>query len=166
MGRGSAVRATAPNAPGSSERKYLREVVSGEFLCMGGLGFKPPGFRKGGRYPAMVMIHGGPQGMTGDSFHPRWNLQMFAAKGYDATTVDEVAGAADVSRRTLFRYFPSKESLVFHDTEERLGRFRAALDEAVAEGETAFGATRRGLIVLAADYMADREGFVVRQQIV
>jgi dipeptidyl aminopeptidase/acylaminoacyl peptidase len=43
---------------------------------------KPPGFRKGGRYPAMVMIHGGPQGMTGDSFHPRWNLQMFAAKGY------------------------------------------------------------------------------------
>ena len=43
---------------------------------------KPPGFRKGGRYPALVMIHGGPQGMTGDSFHPRWNLQMFAAKGY------------------------------------------------------------------------------------
>jgi dipeptidyl aminopeptidase/acylaminoacyl peptidase len=30
----------------------------------------------------MVMIHGGPQGMTGDSFHPRWNLQMFASRGY------------------------------------------------------------------------------------
>ena len=43
---------------------------------------KPPGFRKGRRYPAMVMIHGGPQGMTGDSFHPRWNLQMFASRGY------------------------------------------------------------------------------------
>jgi dipeptidyl aminopeptidase/acylaminoacyl peptidase len=43
---------------------------------------KPPGFRRGRRYPALVMIHGGPQGMTGDSFHPRWNLQMFAAKGY------------------------------------------------------------------------------------
>ena len=43
---------------------------------------KPPGFRKGRRYPAMLMIHGGPQGMTGDSFHPRWNLQMFAARGY------------------------------------------------------------------------------------
>ncbi len=43
---------------------------------------KPPGFKKGRRYPAMVMIHGGPQGMTGNSFHPRWNLQMFAAKGY------------------------------------------------------------------------------------
>jgi dipeptidyl aminopeptidase/acylaminoacyl peptidase len=43
---------------------------------------KPPGFRGGRRYPAMVMIHGGPQGMTGDSFHPRWNLQMFASPGY------------------------------------------------------------------------------------
>ena len=43
---------------------------------------KPPGFRAGRRYPAMVMIHGGPQGMTGDDFHPRWNLQMFASRGY------------------------------------------------------------------------------------
>jgi dipeptidyl aminopeptidase/acylaminoacyl peptidase len=43
---------------------------------------KPPGFRQGTRYPAVVIIHGGPQGMTGDSFHPRWNLQMFAAQGY------------------------------------------------------------------------------------
>jgi len=43
---------------------------------------KPPGFKKGHKYPAMLMIHGGPQGMTGNSFHPRWNLQMFAARGY------------------------------------------------------------------------------------
>lgn len=43
---------------------------------------KPPGFQKGRRYPALVMIHGGPQGATGDDFHPRWNLQMFAAQGY------------------------------------------------------------------------------------
>jgi len=43
---------------------------------------RPPGFKKGRKYPAMMMIHGGPQGMTGDSFHPRWNLQMFASRGY------------------------------------------------------------------------------------
>ncbi len=43
---------------------------------------KPPGFQKGRRYSALVIIHGGPQGMTGDDFHPRWNLQMFAAQGY------------------------------------------------------------------------------------
>jgi dipeptidyl aminopeptidase/acylaminoacyl peptidase len=42
---------------------------------------KPPGFVRGKRYPALVMLHGGPQGATGDDFHPRWNLQMFAAAG-------------------------------------------------------------------------------------
>lgn len=43
---------------------------------------KPPGFDAKRRYPAMVMVHGGPQGMTGDAMHPRWNLQMFASRGY------------------------------------------------------------------------------------
>lgn len=43
---------------------------------------KPPDFRPGRRYPMVVMIHGGPQGMSGDSFHPRWNAQLFAAPGY------------------------------------------------------------------------------------
>jgi dipeptidyl aminopeptidase/acylaminoacyl peptidase len=42
---------------------------------------KPPGFVAGKRYPAIMIIHGGPQGMTGDDFHPRWNLQMLAAAG-------------------------------------------------------------------------------------
>jgi dipeptidyl aminopeptidase/acylaminoacyl peptidase len=43
---------------------------------------KPPGFRPGRRYPVLLMIHGGPQGMSGDSWHPRWNAQLFAAPGY------------------------------------------------------------------------------------
>jgi dipeptidyl aminopeptidase/acylaminoacyl peptidase len=43
---------------------------------------KPPGFRPGRRYPLLVILHGGPQGMMGDEWHWRWNYQMFAAKGY------------------------------------------------------------------------------------
>ncbi len=43
---------------------------------------RPPGARPGQRLPALVMIHGGPQGMTGADFHPRWNLAMFASAGY------------------------------------------------------------------------------------
>ncbi|MDT7591250.1 MAG: hypothetical protein QOH45_781, partial [Pseudonocardiales bacterium] len=39
-------------------------------------------------------------------------IQLFAQRGFDATTVDEVAEAAGVSRRTLFRYFGTKGDIV------------------------------------------------------
>jgi AcrR family transcriptional regulator len=40
-------------------------------------------------------------------------LELFSARGYDQVSVKEVADAADVSVTTLFKYFPSKEALVF-----------------------------------------------------
>jgi dipeptidyl aminopeptidase/acylaminoacyl peptidase len=43
---------------------------------------KPPKFDPDKKYPMIFMIHGGPQGHTSDKFHYRWNLQMFASKGY------------------------------------------------------------------------------------
>jgi AcrR family transcriptional regulator len=42
-------------------------------------------------------------------------LQLFAAQGYAATTVDQIAEAAEVSQSTFFRYFPTKEDVVLHD---------------------------------------------------
>lgn len=43
---------------------------------------KPPFFNPEKKYPLIFLIHGGPQGHWSDDFHYRWNLQMFAAKGY------------------------------------------------------------------------------------
>ncbi|KWX22907.1 hypothetical protein AFM11_17520 [Mycolicibacterium wolinskyi] len=40
---------------------------------------------------------------------------MFAEKGYDATTVEDIAAAAGVSHMTFFRYFPRKEEVVEYD---------------------------------------------------
>jgi AcrR family transcriptional regulator len=50
----------------------------------------------------------------------RWAIQehalrLFAEKGYEATTVDQIAAAAEISPSTFFRYFKTKEDLVVED---------------------------------------------------
>jgi TetR/AcrR family transcriptional regulator, regulator of mycofactocin system len=61
-------------------------------------------------------------------------LDLFARRGYERTTVDEVAALAGVSARTAFRYFPTKADLVFGDAEVDLQALRghlAAQDESL-----------------------------------
>lgn len=41
-------------------------------------------------------------------------IELFLARGYDAVSTVEIAAAAEVSKRTLFKYFPAKDDLVFH----------------------------------------------------
>jgi dipeptidyl aminopeptidase/acylaminoacyl peptidase len=49
---------------------------------------KPVGFDPARKYPVAFLIHGGPQGSFGDSFHYRWNPQIYAGAGYAAVMVD------------------------------------------------------------------------------
>ena len=49
---------------------------------------KPPGFDATRRYPLVYLIHGGPQGAWTDSWGPRWNNQMFAARGFVVAEVN------------------------------------------------------------------------------
>ena len=41
-------------------------------------------------------------------------IALFLQRGYDAVSIAEIAAAAEVSRRTLFAYFPTKDDLVLH----------------------------------------------------
>lgn len=57
-------------------------------------------------------------------------LTLFAERGFEQTTVDDIAAAAGVSRMTFFRAFPTKEDVVFTEHGPLVERVRARLDEA------------------------------------
>ena len=61
-------------------------------------------------------------------------LRLFRRQGFEKTTVEEIAAAARCSPRTFFRYFGSKEDLVFHDLPDHLGFMRDRLVESLARG--------------------------------
>ena len=49
---------------------------------------RPTSYRKGGKYPLVLMIHGGPHSSMGDQFHYRWNAQVLAGAGYGVLMID------------------------------------------------------------------------------
>ncbi len=53
--------------------------------------------------------------------------ELFASHGFDETTTNDIAERADVSQRTLFRHFASKEAVLYGDTDEVLFALRDAL---------------------------------------
>jgi AcrR family transcriptional regulator len=46
--------------------------------------------------------------------------ELFERKGYEATTVADIAAAAEIGTRTFFSYFPTKEDVLFPETDHRL----------------------------------------------
>jgi mycofactocin system transcriptional regulator len=58
---------------------------------------------------------------------------LFSERGFDETTVEDIAAAAGISRRTFFRYFASKNDVVWGDFDAGLSHFADVLDAADPE---------------------------------
>jgi TetR/AcrR family transcriptional regulator, regulator of mycofactocin system len=72
-------------------------------------------------------------------------MRLFSEHGFDATTVDDIATAAGIGRRTFFRYFGSKNDVVWGRFAEGLADFRASL--AATPAEAPLGEALRNAIV-------------------
>lgn len=83
-------------------------------------------------------------------------VRLFAARGFDETTTIDIAEAADVSQRTFFRHFASKEAVLYGDMEELRLRVRAALAARPAD-EPVLVAVRHAILSLADGYEHERE---------
>lgn len=91
-------------------------------------------------------------------------LRLFLAKGYSATTVEEIAAAAGVSHMTFFRYFASKEAVVDTDDYDPL---LADLIRQRPEEEDPLTAVRRAVLAgLSAVYATDRDAILVRTRLI
>ena len=75
-------------------------------------------------------------------------LKLFARDGFNRTSVDKIAAEAGVSRTTFFRYFPSKEAVVFSEEDDAAERFWKMLAERPSE-ENALRAFEEALVLLS-----------------
>jgi AcrR family transcriptional regulator len=78
-------------------------------------------------------------------------MRLFDERGFAATTIDDIAAAANVSRRTFFRYFSAKEEVFVVDPQGKLDALHVALAHR-PPGEPTITALRRGILALAATY--------------
>jgi dipeptidyl aminopeptidase/acylaminoacyl peptidase len=89
---GAPVRLTSFTAPAMAriEMGEVREIqfegAQGETVQM--LVVLPPGFSPDRKYPLLQAVHGGPHGLSGDTFHFRWNAHALAAPGYVVAQVN------------------------------------------------------------------------------
>ncbi len=91
--------------------------------------------------------------------------RRFHDDGFEETTLDDICDEVGVSRRTFFRYFKSKEDLVFPNRAERLERFVKVLTDA-PDAENPFETLRRATRLFGPEYMVHREQLVAQQALI
>jgi TetR/AcrR family transcriptional regulator, regulator of mycofactocin system len=80
-------------------------------------------------------------------------LRLFAERGFENTTIEQVTAEAGVSERTFFRYFTTKASVLWSEFETEVETIRTALG--AVPGDVPMMAAIRGAVVAANHYHAD-----------
>lgn len=88
-------------------------------------------------------------------------LRLFAERGYDRTTCEQIAAAAEVAPATFYRYFPTKEDVVLSDDYDEL---LALLARARPASEQPIRAVRRALAI-AFEAFSDADTAAVRERL-
>lgn len=86
----------------------------------------------------------------------RHAFRLFEERGFDETTTEDIAEAADLSQRTFFRHFPSKEAVLYGDMDDLRHQVREAFDSRPL-GEPVLISVREAILALADDYESKRD---------
>jgi TetR/AcrR family transcriptional regulator, cholesterol catabolism regulator len=82
-------------------------------------------------------------------------VALFATRGYDATTIEDIGESADVSRATVFNYFARKEDLILEVFRRRRADLAELIAEATKKANDTTDTLRRALGGIARDYEDD-----------
>jgi AcrR family transcriptional regulator len=75
-------------------------------------------------------------------------LRLFLDRGFEETNVEAIAAAAGCSPRTFYRYFGTKEDVMFHDIPAMIERLDALLDARLADGSPPWAAITESLVAM------------------
>jgi AcrR family transcriptional regulator len=81
-------------------------------------------------------------------------VELFERLGFEATTIEQIAAAADIAPRTFFSYFDTKDDVVLADYADRLGRILDELDQRPLD-EPVWSALRGSFAAVASDYATE-----------
>ena len=92
-------------------------------------------------------------------------LELYRERGFDETTVADIAERAGLTERTFFRYFSAKEDVLFADGDRSRAQMLAALEAQPADVPP-LAALRAAVLAVAEEYEHDRASILLRSRIV
>jgi len=90
---------------------------------------------------------------------------LFREKGFDQTTLEDICAESGISKRTFFRYFKDKESLVFPNRDTRLEAFRGFL-QMYGDADNPFEVLRVATKVFSTEYNSNSDKILAQQVLI